>query len=51
MVVGIGCERFSRALESVDENGGVEVPTGPGLGVELDWEWIEKNKTGTTVFK
>ncbi len=38
-------------LESVDENGRVEVPTGAGLGVELDWEWIGKNKTGTTVFE
>ena len=38
-------------LESVDEKGCVEVPTGAGLGVELDWEWIGKNKTGTTVFE
>jgi L-alanine-DL-glutamate epimerase-like enolase superfamily enzyme len=38
-------------LESVDEHGCVEVPTGPGLGVELDWEWIGRNKTGETVFE
>jgi L-alanine-DL-glutamate epimerase-like enolase superfamily enzyme len=38
-------------LESVDDQGCVDVPTGPGLGVELDWDFIEKHKTGTTVFE
>jgi L-alanine-DL-glutamate epimerase-like enolase superfamily enzyme len=35
----------------VDKNGCVEVPTGPGLGVELDRDWIEKNKTGTMMYE
>lgn len=38
-------------LESVDDRGCVDVPTGPGLGVPLDWAFIEKHKTGTTVFE
>lgn len=27
----------------IDENGCVRMPTGPGLGVELDWDWIDDN--------
>jgi L-alanine-DL-glutamate epimerase-like enolase superfamily enzyme len=38
-------------LESVDEHGCVDVPTGPGLGVDLDWEFINRHKSGTTVFE
>lgn len=36
-------------LENVDENGHIAVPQGPGLGVELDWDYIaahEVNRTG-----
>jgi hypothetical protein len=29
----------------------VPVPTGPGLGVTYDWDFIEKNKTTHRVFK
>ena len=38
-------------LESVDENGCVDVPTGPGLGVPLDWDFIKKHQTGAQVFE
>ena len=38
-------------LDSVDENGCVDVPDGPGLGVELDWSFINAHKTGETVFE
>ncbi|WP_432975988.1 enolase C-terminal domain-like protein [Dactylosporangium sp. CA-233914] len=31
---------------SVDNNGIIHAPTGPGLGVEIDFAWIERNKTG-----
>jgi L-alanine-DL-glutamate epimerase-like enolase superfamily enzyme len=27
----------------IDQSGHVTVPTGPGLGVELDWDWIENH--------
>ena len=27
----------------IDENGCLHLPTGPGLGVELDWDWIDDN--------
>ncbi|MGH2350924.1 MAG: enolase C-terminal domain-like protein [Chloroflexota bacterium] len=38
-------------LESVDEHGCVDVPTGSGLGVELDWDFITAHQTGVTVFE
>ena len=37
-------------LENVDKNGHVRVPQGPGLGVEMDWDFINKNKVDTRVF-
>ena len=32
---------FTDELENIDANGHVSVPQGPGLGVEMDWEYIE----------
>ena len=37
-------------LDSVDENGCVDVPEGPGLGVPFDWDFINANKSGEQVF-
>jgi L-alanine-DL-glutamate epimerase-like enolase superfamily enzyme len=37
--------------DSVDEQGCVEVPDGPGLGVPLDWDFINAHKTGETEFE
>ena len=33
-------------LDSIDANGHVPVPDGPGLGVTYDWDFIEKGRTG-----
>ena len=38
---------YSDLLDTVDDEGTVSVPDGPGLGVEYDWEFIEDNKTGS----
>ena len=35
---------YSDELDCIDQEGFVEVPQGHGLGVEYDWEMIEKNK-------
>ena len=35
----------------IDEQGNVDVPTGPGLGVTYNWELIERNKTGFVEYK
>ena len=40
---------YSDDLDAIDENGCVIAPTGPGIGVPLDWDWINAHKTGTTV--
>jgi len=34
-------------IDTIDENGTVPVPEGPGPGVEYDWEFIEDNATGS----
>ncbi len=36
-------------LESIDKNGHVTVPQGPGLGVELDWDFIKHQTIETVV--
>jgi len=33
---------YSDQLDSIDAEGYVEVPKGPGLGVEYDWKGIKK---------
>ena len=43
--------RWLDLLDSVDEQGCVDVPTGPGLGVDLDWDFITRHKTGETVYE
>ncbi len=35
---------FTDELENIDANGHVSVPQGPGLGVEMDWEYIEAHE-------
>jgi len=36
---------YSDALEAVGKDGCFPVPTGPGLGVTYDWDYIAKNRT------
>ncbi|SEO90044.1 L-alanine-DL-glutamate epimerase [Halogranum amylolyticum] len=38
---------YSDMFDTIDENGTVSVPDGPGLGVEYDWDYIEANSTGS----
>jgi L-alanine-DL-glutamate epimerase-like enolase superfamily enzyme len=42
---------YADSLDSIDENGCVDVPDGPGLGVEYDWEGVEKNSIGELVIE
>lgn len=42
---------YTDQLDCVGEDGCVPVPTGPGLGVTYDWDFIQKNKTTHRVFK
>lgn len=38
-------------LTSIDANGYISIPDGPGLGVTYDWEWINWHTTEKFVFK
>jgi L-alanine-DL-glutamate epimerase-like enolase superfamily enzyme len=42
---------YDDQLESIDDEGYVEIPDGPGLGVEYDWAFIEDNETGSRVYE
>lgn len=37
-------------LTAVDSNGHVPIPQGPGLGVQINWEWVEKNRVGVVEY-
>lgn len=43
--------RWMDELDSADAQGCVPVPDGPGLGVPVDWDWVDYHKTGETVFE
>ena len=42
---------YSDDLEAVGKDGQFPVPTGVGLGVQYDWEFIRKNATNTVVLQ
>ncbi|MFC6734238.1 MULTISPECIES: enolase C-terminal domain-like protein [unclassified Haladaptatus] len=41
---------YSDQLDTIDSDGMVSVPDGPGLGVTYDWEYIEENALGGRVY-
>ncbi len=41
---------YRDSLDAVDPNGHVPVPNKPGLGVEIDWDWVEKHRSGVTKY-
>ena len=41
---------YSDELTSIDANGHVPVPQGPGLGVEIDWDFVKSHEVGKTVY-
>jgi len=42
---------YSDMIDTIDEEGRVTIPDGPGLGVEYDWAFIEDNATGTRTYE
>ena len=42
---------YSDDLDAVDEHGHVPVPQGPGLGVQIDWDWVAKAEVGKVVYE
>jgi L-alanine-DL-glutamate epimerase-like enolase superfamily enzyme len=47
----IFADGYSDDLDSVDSNGCVSVPEGPGLGVTIDWDWVRKHETGKVIYE
>ena len=47
----IHADDYSDDLDSVDSNGCVDVPEGPGLGANLNWDWLNKVETGKVVYE
>jgi len=42
---------YRDGLDAIDKNGCVQVPQGPGLGVEYDWDFIAKHNKGVVVYE
>ncbi|MBX3013571.1 MAG: hypothetical protein KF832_18770 [Caldilineaceae bacterium] len=38
-------------LDAVDAQGCIPVPQGPGLGVAINWEWVDRQRTNIIVFE
>ncbi len=47
----IYADGYSDNLDAVDRRGHVPVPTGPGLGVTLDWDYLRANEAGKAVYE
>ncbi len=41
---------YADGLDAIDAQGNVYAPTGPGLGVTLDWEYIKAHQVGRAVY-
>jgi L-alanine-DL-glutamate epimerase-like enolase superfamily enzyme len=42
---------YRDALDAIDAKGHVPVPQKPGLGVDIDWDWVAKRSTGMVVYE
>lgn len=40
---------FTESVEETDDDGTIAVPDGPGLGVDIDWEFVESRQTDHTL--
>lgn len=43
-------DEYTDSLTSITPDGTVDVPTGPGLGVTYDWDFITEHSTGNTEY-
>jgi len=41
---------YRDTLDAIDRDGCVPVPQGPGLGVEIDWDWVARNRTAMVTY-
>lgn len=47
----IYADGYSDELDAIDANGQVPVPTGPGLGVTIDWDWVRAHDINKVVYE
>jgi L-alanine-DL-glutamate epimerase-like enolase superfamily enzyme len=47
----IYADGYRDGIDAVDENGCVEPPQGPGMGVEFNWDYINAHRTDTVVYE
>jgi L-alanine-DL-glutamate epimerase-like enolase superfamily enzyme len=41
---------YRDTLDAIDSQGHVPIPQGPGLGVPINWDWVNRHKTGFVEF-
>ena len=42
---------YADQIDSIDRNGNISVPEGPGLGIEYDWKGLEQYRVDTVVIE
>jgi L-alanine-DL-glutamate epimerase-like enolase superfamily enzyme len=42
---------YKDELDSIDKDGMISIPNGPGLGVTYDWDWLNAHTTKKYVFE
>lgn len=42
---------YRDSLDAIDSQGHVPIPQGPGLGVEINWEWVNRQRTNLVVYE
>ena len=42
---------YADGLAAIDDKGHVPIPQGPGLGIEINWDWVEKHRTGVVTYE
>jgi L-alanine-DL-glutamate epimerase-like enolase superfamily enzyme len=42
---------YRDGLDAIDDRGCVYAPEGPGLGAEIDWDYIYARRTGGAVYE
>jgi L-alanine-DL-glutamate epimerase-like enolase superfamily enzyme len=42
---------YQDTLDAIDEKGHVPIPQGPGLGIEIDWDWVAQHRTAIVEYE
>ena len=42
-------QNYTDDLDCIDNEGNVYAPDGPGIGVDIDWDWIKHHKFGEEI--